>query len=151
MEGVWAVENEPAIRRTGEKLLNLMMYFLLHPISSLNYFIARVITDQISLFIALAFFIYLAFNYKTPYWQSLDKKVCEWVEKSPANTLKARAEDFAFFGNAVFHISYSIVLSISRKHYQDFKNMEKMRLRKKRRFLHLGFFSRNLIQQLFTF
>lgn len=89
-----------------------MIYVLLHPISSLNHFVARLLTDQISLFIALAFFIYLAFNYKTPYWQSLDKKVCEWVEKSGSNTLKARSEDFAFFGNAVFHISYSIVLSI---------------------------------------
>jgi len=89
-----------------------LIYFLLHPISSLNHFVARLFTDQISLFISLIFFIYLVFNYKTPYWQSLDKKVCEWVEKSETNALKARSEDFAIFGNALFHISYSVILSI---------------------------------------
>ena len=89
-----------------------MIYFLLHPISSLNHFVARLFTDQISLFLALVFFIYLALTYKRPFWQSIDKKVCEWAEKSEGNILKTRAEDFAIFGNAVFHISYSVILSI---------------------------------------
>ncbi len=89
-----------------------MMYFLLHPIASLNHFIARLFTDQITLIISILFFIYLGFTYKNSYWQKIDENIYKWAIDSKDNFLKAKANDFAIFGNAVFHITYSTILTI---------------------------------------
>lgn len=87
------------------------MYFLLHPISSLNHFVARIFTDQITLLISIICFILLSLNYKKPFWKSLDKSVFQWAEDSKENYLKASAHENAIFGNAIFHIVFSLILS----------------------------------------
>lgn len=88
------------------------MYFLLHPISSLNHLVARLVTDQISFLISIIFFIYLAQNYKKNYWANLDKKIESFPETSNNQFLKAQSNNFAIFGNAIFHISFCIILAI---------------------------------------
>ncbi|MBI3591721.1 MAG: phosphatase PAP2 family protein [Candidatus Melainabacteria bacterium] len=88
------------------------MYFLLHPISSLNHFVARLATDQITFLASIVLFIILAFNYKKPFWQSLDKSVSQWASSTEESFIKTHAEDFSIFGNAIFHILFSIILSI---------------------------------------
>lgn len=88
------------------------MYFLLHPIASLNHLIARLVTDQISFLISIAFFIYLAQNYKKNYWVKLDEKIALYPQISNNSFLKAQSNNFAILGNAVFHISFSIILSL---------------------------------------
>lgn len=88
------------------------MYFLLHPISALNHLVARIVTDQITILISMILFIILALNYKKPFWQSIDERVAEWALNSKPNFIKTSAEDFSIFGNAIFHILYSIILSV---------------------------------------
>ena len=88
------------------------MYFLFHPISSLNHLVARIATDQIVLLISIFFFIILSLNYKKHFWKSIDERVALWSEESKENFIKARAEDFSIFGNAIFHIIFSVALSI---------------------------------------
>ena len=88
------------------------MYFLLHPISSLNHFIARLITDQIIFLLSIIFFVILSLNYKKPTWQNLDEAISRWAEEAKESFIKKHAEDFAIFGNAIFHILFLIVLSI---------------------------------------
>lgn len=88
------------------------MYFLLHPISSLNHFIARLATDQVTFFLSIVFFIILALNFKNNFWQSLDHMVSSWAQASQKGFFKTRAEGFAHFGNAIFHILFSVILSI---------------------------------------
>ena len=90
----------------------ITMYFFLHPISTLNHFLARLVTDQIILFLTLLFFLYLSFNYKTPFWQRLDKKFLELPAGGNKNFFKEHAESFAVFGNAISHILLSIILAI---------------------------------------
>lgn len=87
------------------------MYFLLHPIASLNHLIARIVTDQIAFFISVIFFIYLAQNYKKNYWVKLDEKIALFPQVSTNEFLKSQSNNFAIFGNAVFHISFSIIIS----------------------------------------
>ena len=88
------------------------MYFLLHPISSLNHLVARLMTDQITFLMSIVLFIIVACNYKKSFWAALDQMVSEWALDSQENFLKSRAEDFAIFGNAIFHILFSVLLSI---------------------------------------
>lgn len=88
------------------------MYFIFHPISFLNHLIARLFTDQITFFISIILFFVIAFSYKNSFWQRLDKRVFDWVLNSKDGFLRHRANDFAIFGNAVFHILFSIVLSL---------------------------------------
>lgn len=88
------------------------MYFILHPISSINHLVARLATDQITLFISIAFFIFLAFNYKQASWKKIDKSVSQWASTSKKGFLKKYSEDYAILGNAVFHILFSVVLCI---------------------------------------
>lgn len=88
------------------------MYFFLHPISSINHLVARLATDQISLFISIAFFIFLVFNYKQASWKKIDKSVSGWASTSKKGFLKKYSEDYAILGNAVFHILFSVVLCI---------------------------------------
>lgn len=87
------------------------MYFLLHPISSLNHLIARLVTDQITLIASIIFFIILALNYKKPFWQRLDERVANWANNNKS-FIKDRSEDFAIFGNALLHILFSVLLFI---------------------------------------
>ena len=88
------------------------MYFLLHPISSLNHLIARIITDQITFLTSIGLFIFIALNYKNHFWQSVDNEVSEWSLNSRDTFLKARSYDLAICGNAIFHIVFSIIFSI---------------------------------------
>ena len=88
------------------------MYFLLHPISSLNHLIARLVTDQISFIISIIFFIVIALNYKKPFWQSIDQSVSEWATEPRDSLIRNISFNFANFGNAVFHILFSVVLSV---------------------------------------
>ena len=88
------------------------MYFFLHPISSLNHLVARLMTDQITFLMSIILFIIVAVNYKKSFWASLDEMVSEWAIDSKSSFLKSRAEDFAMFGNAIFHILFSVLLSI---------------------------------------
>lgn len=88
------------------------MYFILHPIASINHLAARLLTDQISFLIAIIFFVFLSLNYKNRFWQSIDESVSEWAINTKSSFIKSRAEDFAMFGNALFHILYSIILSV---------------------------------------
>lgn len=88
------------------------MYFLLHPISSINHLVARIVTDQLSVLASLIFFIFLSLNYKKPFWQKADEDIKLWSEESKDSFLKKRSEDFALFGNAIFHILFSVILSI---------------------------------------
>lgn len=88
------------------------MYFLFHPISSLNHLVARLVTDQISFILSLIFFIVIALNYKKPFWQSIDGSISEWVNKPRESLVKNISYNFATFGNAVFHILFSIILAV---------------------------------------
>ena len=88
------------------------MHFLFHPITSLNHFVARFITDQTTFLISIVFFIFLALNYKRRFWGNLDTSISTWAQESKQNFIKLRSEDFAICGNAIFHILFSIVLSI---------------------------------------
>ena len=88
------------------------MYFLLHPISSLNHLIARLVTDQITLIASIIFFTILALNYKKPFWQRLDERVANWATNNNKSLIKDRSEDFAICGNALFHILFSVILFI---------------------------------------
>ena len=65
------------------------MYFFLHPISSLNHLIARLITDQITFLVSIIFFIYLAQNYKKNYWVKLDEKIALFPQVSTNEFLNA--------------------------------------------------------------
>ena len=85
------------------------MYFFLHPISSLNHLVARLVTDQITFLLSVVLFVILALNYRNSFWQSLDKSVSVWAEESKENFLKKHAEDFALFGNAIFHILFTLI------------------------------------------
>lgn len=88
------------------------MYFLFHPISSLNHFVARLVTDQISFVFSIIFFIVIALAYKKPFGQSIDQSAAEWVNEPRESLIKNISYNLATFGNAVFHILFSIVLSI---------------------------------------
>ena len=88
------------------------MYFLLHPISSLNHFVARVATDQITLLISIVLFITISLNYKKGFWIKVDKTVLLLAEEAKQGFIKKHSEDFAILGNAIFHILFSIVLAI---------------------------------------
>lgn len=88
------------------------MYFLLHPISSLNHLVARLVTDQVTFLISIFLFIVIAFFYKKDFWQDLDNKVYNWAIDSKENFLKNHAEDFAIFGNAIFHILFLVIILI---------------------------------------
>ena len=88
------------------------MYFILHPITSINHLIARLIADQVTLVISILFFLFLCANYKKPSFQNLDNNVQSWALASNGGFFKNHAEDFAIFGNAVFHILFCVVLSI---------------------------------------
>lgn len=88
------------------------MYFFLHPISSLNHLVARLITDQITFIISIVLFILLSLNYNKSFWQTLDRTVSNWASNARAGFIKNHAEDFAIFGNAIFHILFSVLLCI---------------------------------------
>ena len=88
------------------------MYFLLHPISSLNHLVARVLTDQITLVISIFLFVFVALNYRNSFFKTLDKTVHGWAFYAEETFLKKLSADFAIFGNAMFHILYSILLCI---------------------------------------
>ena len=88
------------------------MYFILHPISSLNHFVARLATDQITFLASIIFFAFLSLNYKNTFWQNVDRTVSEWAIRGERNVIKDHSEDFALFGNALFHILFSIILSV---------------------------------------
>lgn len=88
------------------------MYFLLHPVSSLNHLVARLITDQITFLISIIFFIYLAQNYKKNYWAKLDEKIALFPQTSTNDFIKSQSNNFAIFGNAIFHISFCIIFSL---------------------------------------
>lgn len=88
------------------------MYFIFHPISSLNHLIARLVTDQITFLLSIAFFIILSLNYKKSFWQRVDREVYNWALESKEGFFKKHAEDFAIFGNAIFHILFSVVISL---------------------------------------
>ncbi len=88
------------------------MYFLSHPISSLNHFVARLVTDQITIVLSIILFVLLSLNYKKTFWQDMDEKVFKWVEDGKENFVKKHSEDLAIFGNAIFHILFSVVLAL---------------------------------------
>ena len=88
------------------------MYTILHPLSSLNHLVARLVTDQFSFIISLIFFIILALNYKKNFWQNIDQAIAAWTVKSKDNLIKNISANFAMFGNAIFHILFSIVLAL---------------------------------------
>lgn len=88
------------------------MYFLQHPISSLNFLIARVMADQITLFLSIVLFIYLSRSYKNPEWIRIDNEVINFGKTSTNKILRMGANNLAVFGNAIFHISFCIILSI---------------------------------------
>ena len=89
-----------------------MIYFFTHPISSLNHLVARLLTDQISLLISIVFFVILSLNYKNRFWQIIDKQIAIWAEESKETIVKRNAEEFAILGNAIFHILFSVIISI---------------------------------------
>ena len=80
--------------------------------SFLNHILAAVITNQITLYGSIALFIYLSFSYKSPFWEKQDRDIKEWALNIDRSFIKDHAEDFAIFGNAIFHISYSIIIAI---------------------------------------
>lgn len=88
------------------------MYFILHPISTLNHFIARLVTDQLIFLLSIIFFIFLSLNYKKTFWQAFDKNVAGWAEESKENFIKKYAEDLSIFGNAIFHIIFTIIFAL---------------------------------------
>ena len=92
--------------------MDYKMYFLLHPISSLNHLIARLVTDQISFIISIIFFIVIALNYKKTFWQNIDQSVSKWSSEPRESLIKNISYNFANFGNAIFHILFSIILAV---------------------------------------
>ena len=88
------------------------MYFLLHPITFINLLIARLSTDQISFFASIIFFVLLSFTLNHWFWKGLDQRVSNLANESKGGFLKNHAEDFALFGNAVFHIIFSVLLAL---------------------------------------
>ncbi|MBI1858930.1 MAG: phosphatase PAP2 family protein [Candidatus Melainabacteria bacterium] len=88
------------------------MGFLLHPIASLNHLVARLVTDKITLLLAIIFFAYLSLTYKGSLWEDIDKKISGWAKEAKGNFLRSSSEHFALFGNAVFHILFCVLLSI---------------------------------------
>ena len=88
------------------------MYFFLHPISSLNHLVARLFTDQIVLLASIVFFFYLGASLNSTYWKNLDEKIGNWSSNSRIELLKTRSNDFAIFGNAIFHIAFSLIFAI---------------------------------------
>ena len=88
------------------------MYFLFHPISSLNHLVARLATDQISFLISILFFVYISLTYKNSFWTRLDKKIAEWALNSKETLVKKTSNELAVFGNAIFHILFSVLLSV---------------------------------------
>ena len=90
----------------------ILMYFVLHPISSLNHLAARLVTDQITLIASIILFVFLSLNYKKENWQRIDQLISEWAVTSKETFVKKHSEDFSMFGNAVFHIALSLLLSI---------------------------------------
>lgn len=88
------------------------MYFFFHPISSLNHFVARVFTDKFTLIVTIVFFIFLSLTYKNPFWQKLDEIMYKKVDSSENTSFKNHASDFAIFGNAIFHIVFSLILCL---------------------------------------
>lgn len=88
------------------------MYFIFHPISSLNHLIARLATDQITFLASIILFVLLSKGFKSHFWQSIDKTVANWAQESKGGFLRKNAEDFAMFGNAVFHILFALLFSI---------------------------------------
>ena len=103
MEGIWAIRLI---------IIYKTMYFLSHPISSLNHFIARLVTDQICFISSLILFIIIAIAYKKPFWQNIDQAVSEWATEPRDSLIRNISSNFAIFGNAIFHILFSIVLSV---------------------------------------
>ncbi|MBI2995679.1 MAG: phosphatase PAP2 family protein [Candidatus Melainabacteria bacterium] len=89
-----------------------MMYFILHPISSLNHLVARLFTDQATFLISIIVFVLISLNFKNRFWQKADREISEWAKESSNNFFKTHAEDNAIFGNAIFHILFSVVLSL---------------------------------------
>ena len=88
------------------------MYFIFHPISSINHLIARLVTDQITFIISIVFFVFLSLNYRKRFWEDLDRSMFYWIDDAKPGFLKNYAEDLAIFGNAIFHIVFMVVLSI---------------------------------------
>lgn len=88
------------------------MYFLFHPISTLNHLVARLVADQLSFIISLIVFIIIALNYKKTFWQSIDESVSKWAAEPRDSLVRNISENFAIFGNAIFHIAFSILLAI---------------------------------------
>ena len=88
------------------------MYFLFHPISSLNHLVARLVTDQIILLVSIICFVILSLTYKNDFWQKVDRTVALLATDTGENFIKNHAEDLAIFGNAIFHVLFSIILSI---------------------------------------
>ena len=88
------------------------MYFLFHPISSLNHLSARLVTDQISFIISIVFFTVIALSYKKPFWHRIDQSTAEWAAKPRESLVKNISANFATLGNAVFHILFSITLAV---------------------------------------
>ncbi len=88
------------------------MYFLFHPISTLNHLAARLVADQVSFIISLIVFIIIALNYKRSFWQGVDESVSKWAAEPRGSIVRNISENFTIFGNAVFHIVFSIALAL---------------------------------------
>ena len=88
------------------------MYFLFHPLSSLNHLVARLVTDQISFIVSLILFIIIALNYKKTFWQNIDQSIAEWATEPKDSLIRNISANFAMFGNAIFHILFSIVIAL---------------------------------------
>lgn len=88
------------------------MYFLKHPLTFFNMVIARLATDQITFFVSIAFFALLSITLNHWFWKGLDQRVSQFANESKGGFLKNHSEDFAFFGNAVFHIIFSVFMAI---------------------------------------
>ena len=84
------------------------MYFIFHPISSINHLIARLVTDQITFIISIVFFVFLSLNYRKRFWEDLDRSMFYWIDDAKPGFLKNYAEDLAIFGNAIFHIVFMV-------------------------------------------
>lgn len=91
---------------------NRIMGFIWHPIASLNHLIARLVTDKITFWLAILLFIYLSLSYKNSFWKQVDNSAYNWGLELKWKFFKNHAEDLAIFGNAIFHIAFSIVLAI---------------------------------------
>jgi len=88
------------------------MYFIFHPIASLNHFGARLFSDQITFFLSIIFFIILSLSYKKDFFQRIDYAAYNLLAGSRVGFLKNHAENFALFGNALFHIMFCLILCL---------------------------------------